>query len=600
MPLFQHFTCLVSITFVQLSVFIALSTVSAREPDAELNKSIKNAIKSMVNHIKASNIDEFNVGLAAYTLTKADVPADDPAIQKYLEVVLKRCSEDTYQFTHPSAYYVAATDALALEAIDPDKYNRELQTLADFIIEGQRDHGGWYYLGKDSAVESTLGDTSITQYSILGLWACQRAGIDIPRGVWNKTLSWLLATQLETGGGTYQQPWPPSKTRTERPTMSVAHCSSVGIVSLNLYGVSLHEAGKDGRSIRGGAKFGVLEKRGNQSNPGPVGGLLIKPAAAKTSVARSTAWLNRRHTSNVRSHKRWFYYYLYGVERTAAIHDIEQLNGEDWYIAGAQSILQTLNDDGTLKMATSGAEKSSVCFAILFLTKSTGKLFQRKTTYNSGAGLMAGGRGLPDDLKAVEMKDGDVKVRKSLGSLDDLLAKLKRSRTDDIDFGRTQKAVVEKIQLEDRENLVGQRERLLILAADRDPEIRRTALWALARCAHLEDSTLFFKTLSDVQKQILKNEKSVDISEVAVAIEARNALCWLSRRPLGLVNRIDNVLSPQYPYDLLPEGVDAENATHEQVLSATKTWLDHVVPAWKKWHLDNRLYKQRDDFEDRR
>lgn len=571
--------------------------IAVHAQDAKLKNAIDNAIQLMVKHIKATDINEYNVGLAAYTLIKANVPVDDPAVQKYLKEVLERCSGEKYQLTHPSSYYMAATDAMALEAIDPKKYQQELQNIADFFIQGQRKHGGWFYYGKNSKEEATLGDTSITQYAILGLWACQRAGIDIPQDVWNKALSWLLATQLANGGGAYQHSWPPSKTAEERPTMSVANCSSIGIVALNLYGTDLQKVGNQKLQTQGGAKFGVLEKRGEQAKKESASLALIQPEVVKKSVTLSAKWLNGRHTSNERSHKRWYYYYLYGIERTAAIHDFKILNGEDWYVVGSKSILQTLNKDGSLKRATSGAEQSSVCFAILFLTRSTGKLLKRERSgYNAGAGLLAGGRGLPDDLKAVELKDGDVNVRKSLGSLDELLANLEKSNANEFDLVGTQKELVEKIQLEDREQLIGQRDRLLKLVMNKDPDIRRTALWALARCARLEDSKLIFSALTDTQKRILKDEDAVDLAEVAVAIEARNALCWLSRKPLGVIKEIDGVRSPQDPYDLLPVGTEAESATRDQVIAATKTWLSHIVPAWKKWYLQNRPYELRDEI----
>ena len=73
---------------------------------------------------------------------------------------------------------------------------------------------------------------------------------------------------------------------------------------------------------------------------------------------------------------------------------------------------------------------------------------------------------------------------------------------------------------------------LIKLSKDTRSEVRRTAFWALGRCNDLRVVPLLLKGLLD--------------TDVDASIEARNALCMLSRRPRGF-GLLDDVL------DKLPE-----------------------------------------------
>ena len=130
-----------------------------------------------------------------------------------------------------------------------------------------------------------------------------------------------------------------------------------------------------------------------------------------------------------------------------------------------------------------------------------------------------------------------------------------------------QQAIVEKVELGDREALVGQRNRLMRLARDPRVEVRRTAIWALGRCATIHEARILVKALDD--------------PELSVVIEANTALCWFSRRPNGFGR-------PSDPLAELPE-----NATERRKEEAAKTWRARVRTDSRAWFQNVRPYSER-------
>jgi hypothetical protein len=69
-------------------------------------------------------------------------------------------------------------------------------------------------------------------------------------------------------------------------------------------------------------------------------------------------------------------------------------------------------------------------------------------------------------------------------------------------------------------------------------------------------------------------------------VEARNALCWLARRPNGLGEAND-------PLESVPE-----DASPDQRQAAITAWHAETFHNWGEWYLQNRPYEDRgDEFE---
>jgi len=179
---------------------------------------------------------------------------------------------------------------------------------------------------------------------------------------------------------------------------------------------------------------------------------------------------------------------------------------------------------------------------------------------------MIGGRGLPTNLSSIQPGADGIKVRKVDASVDQLLSELENPKSANVES--VQQSIVEKVELGDREKLVGQKNRLIRLAHDPRLDVRRTVIWALGRCATIHDVHVLIKALDD--------------PEISVAVEANNALCWFSRRPNGFGR-------PSDPVAGLPE-----NASDRQKEEAARSWRLRVRAEWREWFRNVRPYSERD------
>jgi len=249
------------------------------------------------------------------------------------------------------------------------------------------------------------------------------------------------------------------------------------------------------------------------------------------------------------------------------------LGNHQWFQECATKLIGQQNPDGSWDLShyDSQTDKSVATSLItLFLLRSTGKVLNRDEP-NFGQGLLAGGRGLPEDLASATFNGRTMEEKKKpVGPLDELLASL--AETGDIDISDVQEQIVEQVQLGDRKELVKQKDLLVKLIKHSDPNVRLTAAWALGR--------------TDDMRLAMHLINALDDKDVGVMIEARNSLCWLARRPRGFG-------FPADPFDGLPP-----NPPEEARLNAIRTWHKQVFTAWGNWYLDNRPYDDRgDQFE---
>jgi hypothetical protein len=246
-----------------------------------------------------------------------------------------------------------------------------------------------------------------------------------------------------------------------------------------------------------------------------------------------------------------------------ALAKIENFDRHDWYAENAAAVFRKQRPDGSFDGECGVPAETS--FAILFLSRATAKLMG-KPEEQFGGGLMVGGRGLPSNLAAIRTSSDGIQVRKLDAPVDKLLSELENPKSAEVES--VQQAIVETVQIGDREKLVGQKDRLKKLARDPRPEVRRTALWALGRCATVRDAAVLIKGLDD--------------PDINVVIEANNALCWLSRRPNGFGR-------PSDPIADLPE-----NASERQRRDAAQAWRTQVRRDWREWFNQVGPYSERE------
>jgi hypothetical protein len=572
-------------TLARKSVVVVLAMCvvvqSARQGvTADKPPEVLEAIRKGAEYLQknAAVVTASEAGLVAYTLLSAGIPAEDPGVKALIEKVVAKFGAEGYQ---PTAHhnYEAGVDAMALSAADKVKYKDKLQLIADYLVKNQRSNGSWDYFGQEHG-----GDTSISQYGMLGLWAAARAGVVIPQKTLDMAAVWHLRTQNRNGGWSYQ---PLGGDVGLKHSMTVAGIGTLGIarllMSTNPQALeSLAEEEAKPKKVE--KAFGVLEKVNPKDEPEKPAGeaapvdAAYKPQVSRTdmdaAMKRGLGWISANYTVD-KNALGWHLYYLYGLERAASLANVERIGGRDWYTDGYRVLLKLQESDGSFNNL--GGIVPSTCFAVLFLTRATEKLVPnappprptpKAPTF--GGGLLAGGRGLPTDMANVEAKDGNIKARKLDTPLDQLLAELENPKSEKIESA--QAALVEAVQVGQREQLIGQKDLLLKLAKDARVDVRRTAFWALGRCNDLRVAPVLIQGLMD--------------ADFDAAVEARNALCVLSRRPRGF----------GLPDDLIAKL--PENASQAEKESAFEKWRDDDVRRWREWYQSVRPYSERDKLPD--
>lgn len=574
--------------------------------DGQIQASIQRAVAFLQQEVNGRRAGHDS--LAAYALLKAERPATDPVVAAVLKQIQAKVDDENYR---PRSHHVyeAGVDLMVLEAANPIQYAREIEAVTAYLIEQQRPSGAWDYPNRVS------GDTSISQYALLGLWAAGRAGIEVPVEVWSRAAAWHLRYQYRNGAFGYQP--------ADAPRMVPLHSMTVaGVGSLNVIRQFLPEGRREVRrsarkeSRPAGDKsaqrspgtpspsprprenerttrftvFGVLERIDLGGDTAPAiptdetdesaeqqrESNILPQRALDSAIGQGMGWLAANYTIDrpTTDKNAWAaFYYLYALERTAALAKTSKIGNHDWYAEGSDFLLRTQDQDGGWTGRNSSMSRmAATSFGILFLTKSTSKIVapipKRKPRVYVGSGLLSGGRGLPDNLSAVKTEDGKIVQQTVQAPLDELLAEL--STPKDLTIEAAQTAIVQSVQIGNREELIGQKERLLKLADDPRPEVRRTALWALGRCDDLRLASTLIAALRD--------------PDLAVVVEARNALCTLSRRPLGF----------GLPHD--PAGNAPQEAAEAERRAAIEYWRAEAIKRWTDWYLRVRPYDERDDL----
>lgn len=507
--------------------------------------------------------------LAAMALLKAGEPHGGDVEKKEIEVIREKIKDGVYSPTPSSheAVYTAGVDAMFVAELEDHAIRKELiEPIARYLLAAQRENGSFDYMQGAAEGRNSNGDTSVTQYGCLGLWAAARCEIEIDPNVWQKLIAWHAATVRADGLVAYT-PFPAPITVS--PQMSVNSLASMHIAILYLNPPAITkllsgtappprvEVAKETK------RYGFLEpvplevaKKKRPVVATRTGTDLAAQACQKVFLPLLPKIKQPQFTGNSVG------YYLYSLERMAALSNRKDFDGYDWYQGGVELLIPLQGPSGIWSGQYGDLVETS--FVMLFLVRATAKTLDISPpeVVKIGGGLLAGGRGLPDNLKA---PPPDPKKRTS--PLGDLLSTLEQADLQTVE--ETQTELVEQIQLGDRKELVGKTDQILKLLSHPDGEVRRTAVWALGRTNDLSLARHLIRALED--------------KDSGVAVEAHNALCWITRNPTAFD-------LPQDPQEEVPEGAPAEART-----AAAIAWKRRAMLAWGQWYLAHRPFQERRD-----
>jgi hypothetical protein len=230
---------------------------------------------------------------------------------------------------------------------DPKKLKpfieRDKQTLLAAVYaqaaKQQSDEFGFYPYWFDKGPQPAgWYDRSVSQYGVLGVWALEQAGAEIPVSYWRVVDGAWRRAQHQDGGWSYRKADGPDKGASST-TMTAA-----GIATLFI--TQDYTLGND------------TGCKGNGVNPNIEAGL---------------AWMDKHIQEALGGN----YYGMYGIERIGVASGHKYFGTVDWFHVGADFLVKNQGTDGSW-----GGDVPNTCFGLLFLARGRAPVVMNKLQYD--------------------------------------------------------------------------------------------------------------------------------------------------------------------------------------------------------------------------
>lgn len=485
----------VSVILVVLCLTAGQPAMGQLSPDSPV---VRQAVERGLAFLEKPDSHYSGMQIGAWALNglamiKAHRPANHPVILEAAREISQRIP----QSGQPQDFDIGTWDIYStglslifLCTYDPQNYRREIQAIMDYLLYRQKPHGGWGY--PPGHTHAATGDTSQTQYAVLGLWEAIQAGFSVPSEPLNRVALWLLRTQDPSGGYGYQGQVAPGPQlipqNSVRIGMAVAGVGSAYVLASLLDRQRITAPETDLPP--------ALQRIDNARASGRLR-LSIDPVALRACLQRGNAYI---HNNFKIPSGMYNYYYLYTLERYFTFRELVDGPGSTipgWYEAGADFILKTQNSDGSWNHQCGPVPDTA--FAILFLVRSTKQSIERVRDF--GPGVLVGARGLPKETDNAIVKNGQVVALPLRTTPEDLIAILNSGEKSQV------LGVIEAL-----ESLPPQQVRLLVsdreeqlrrLAASDRPEAKIAALTALGRSGDLRNAPVLIFALNDPNPEVV-------------------------------------------------------------------------------------------------
>lgn len=274
--------------------------------------------------------------LGAYTLIQCGLPKDHPAIARAFAWIDNHPFERTYDVGCALMAYKVAGEPF------PARVKELTRKLLDTIGNGKKDNPPtWGYpFDWSNTPGADHRDLSNTQYAVLGLRAAVAMGEKVPPQLFAKIADAVAKEQGDYGQFQYRPG--------ERPSSSMT-VAGMGILLMCREQLERNDG------------FANAAKR----TEGP---LQSAESWLRTNWSTEANLTIPRATDE--GANRWYYYYLYGLERVGSIWNRRAVATHDWYAEVAQAIVKRQGDDGSWTTAY-GENDVNTCFALLFLTRAS-------------------------------------------------------------------------------------------------------------------------------------------------------------------------------------------------------------------------------------
>ncbi len=384
------------------------------------------------------------IGLAIYKYHTRYFPTDRSVpkrVQQILDGVC-RVVRNPQMLTVQNNYSLGIT-LIFLAEVKPSQHMSEINILISEIQRQQKPNGAWGY------AERRTGDTSQTQFPMLGLWSAKNIGAQISDSLMAGAVNWLIRTQDPSGAWGYQGNDPGTYTRVPqseiRQSRAAAGLSSVYVAADYLH---FHVKNRKRKNRKGLPPALIPVEEVDASTRGVHGSVDFD--RLRKAMADGNAWFDQ-HFSIPTNH--YQYYYMYALERYFSFKEMIEGDGEEepaWYNEGVDFIekmqtaekqqLSAADDDmsdgfgGYFKQPPGTDVNCSrgirTAFGCLFLLRSTKATIEKVVNRE---GILRGGRGLPSDLSEVRQKGGKIVAPAITGKVEDLISMLEDNEADQIE-----------------------------------------------------------------------------------------------------------------------------------------------------------------------
>lgn len=287
--------------------------------------------------------------LATYALLAAEESPQAPKLQNAISFLKAAPIEGIYATGMRCQVWLFLSDDKSVRPLIERDKEFLLRSLHQDVAHAKDNRFGFYpyYFERGKPHPADWYDHSVSQYGVLGMWALEQAGAEVPIKYWQVVNAAWERAQYSDGGWSYRQKFvdaaPDSTQAAETPQMAAAGIATLFITQEYL-------------------TADLVACRGNVSND---------------HIERGLRWMDKRIGEALTNGN---LYGMYGIERIGVASGRKYFSTTNWYEVGADYLVKKQKPDGSWE--GQWGVLPDTCFALLFLVRGRAPIVFNKVEYS--------------------------------------------------------------------------------------------------------------------------------------------------------------------------------------------------------------------------